>query len=227
MSLTAISFCISSVDEVLESTTGMAVLEVIYKITHSYAAVCLLGTLLIILSFFGTVTVVAAASRQCWAFARDRGFPHSDWIMRIKWDIPLNALLVCMVLSVLIASINFGSEVALGAIVSVSNAALIFSYIISVGCLRLKRWRGERLPSRRFDLGRWGGPVNDITLVFLIVSFVFSFFPQAPSVGDPDWAANFNWAFPMFLATCVFAFIYYRCGGKESYIAPVRWVKNE
>lgn len=36
----------------------------------SYAATCVLGTLLIVLYFVGTCNVIAAASRQCWAFAR-------------------------------------------------------------------------------------------------------------------------------------------------------------
>lgn len=63
-------FCITSVDDVLNSATGVPILDVVYKVTNSYAATCVLGTLLVILTFFSTVTVIAAASRQCWAFAR-------------------------------------------------------------------------------------------------------------------------------------------------------------
>ena len=129
--------------------------------------------------------------------------------------------------SLILSAINFGSPTALNAILSVSNAALLFSYIISVGCLRLKRFRGEPLLPRRWSLGKWGGPINDITLAFLTVAFIFSFFPEYPSVGDPAWAEDFNWAIIIFTATCVLALAYYMLGGRRKYVAPVSLVKNE
>jgi len=137
----------------------------------------ILGNLLVVLTFFSTVTVIATSSRQCWAFARDGGFPFSAWISKVGTShvVPINALLVCFSVSIILAAINFGSDVALNAIISVSNAALIFSYIISVGCIRLKRLRGQQLLARRWSLGKYGGIMNDITLVFLSISLVFSF----------------------------------------------------
>ena len=68
---------------------------------------------------------------------------------------------------------------------------------------------------------------HDITLAFLVIAFVFSFFPEAPSVGDPQWAADFNWAIVIFAATCSLAMAYYFLGGREKYIAPVELVKQE
>jgi len=129
--------------------------------------------------------------------------------------------------SLILSAINFSSDTAFEAILSVSNAALIFSYIISVGCVRLKRLRGEPLLPRRWSLGEWGGPINDITLAFLMVAFVFSFFPSSPSVGDPHWAKNFNWAIVIFAATCLLAFVYYVLGGRRRYVAPVSLVKED
>lgn len=135
--------------------------------------------------------------------------------------------MVCLGVSVVISVINFGSDTAFNAVVGVSNAALGFSYIISVGCIRLKRLRGEPLLPARWSLGKWGGLINDITLAFLAVIFVFSFFPSAPSVGDPDWANNFNYAIIIFSAACLLAVAYYVLGGGRKYIAPVALVKQE
>ena len=73
--------------------------------------------------------------------------------MRVKHQQPLNAIYVCAAVSAILSAINFGSDVALNAILSVSNAALVFSYIISIGCIMLKRIRGEFLLPRRWDLG--------------------------------------------------------------------------
>jgi amino acid transporter len=136
-------------------------------------------------------------------------------------------LLLCLAVSLGLSAINFGSDLAFNAILSVSNAALLFSYIISVGCLRLKRWRGESLLPRRWSLGRWGAPINDISLAFLMVGFVFSFFPLAPLVGDSAWAADMNWAIVIFAATIILASGYYWAGGRRKYIAPVSLVKQD
>nr|POF12877.1 hypothetical protein CFP56_10027 [Quercus suber] len=139
----------------------------------------------------------------------------------------MNALLVCLLVSLALSAINFGSPTALNAILSLSNAALLFSYIISVGCIRLKRLRGEPLLPARWSLGRYGGLINDITLLALLLGFVFSFFPESPSLPDPAWAADFNWASVMFAATCAFAGLYYVVAGRERYVAPVAFVKSE
>lgn len=136
-------------------------------------------------------------------------------------------LLVCLGVSLVISAINFGSDVAFNAVVGVSNAALCFSYIVSVGCLRIKRFRDETLLPARWSLGRWGALINDISLVFLIVIFIFSFFPTDPSRGDPDWVAKFNWAIVLFGATCLLASGYYAVKGRHTYVAPVSLVKMD
>lgn len=104
---------------------------------------------------------------------------------------------------------------------SVSNSALLISYIICIGCVRLKRWRNEPLLPRSFDLGRWGGPINDASLAFLVVGFVFSFFPTDVKPDAPDM----NWAIVIFVGTGLCAGIYYHLGGREKYISPRTIVK--
>ncbi|TKA82591.1 hypothetical protein B0A55_01374 [Friedmanniomyces simplex] len=201
-------FCITDLDALLNSDSNYPIIQVLFNATASYAGTIFLGSVLLVLLFFSTVTTVASASRQTWAFSRD-------------------CLLVCLGVSLILSAINFGSQTALNAVLSVSNAALIFSYIVSIGCVRLKRLRGEPLLPRRWSLGKWGAPLNDITLVSLFIGFVFSFFPASPSLGDPAWAADFNWAIVIFSATCLLALVYYICGGSRRYVAPVALVKQE
>ncbi|KAK1064565.1 hypothetical protein LTR74_008567 [Friedmanniomyces endolithicus] len=200
-------FCITDLEALLSDGSQYPIIQVLFNATSLYAGTIILGSVLLVLLFFSTVTTVASASRQTWAFSRDCGFPFSEWIRYVPpaWEIPLNALLVCLGVSLILSAINFGSSTALNAVLSVSNAALIFSYIISVGCVRLKRLRGEPLLPRRWSLGKWGAPLNDITLAFLLVAFVFSFFPTAPAVGNPAWASQFNW---FVLLAMVFGFIF-------------------
>ena len=134
---------------------------------------------------------------------------------------------MCLGVSLVISVINFGSDTAFNAVVGVSNAALGFSYIISIGCVRLKRLRGEPLLPRRWSLGKWGGPINDISLAFLFVIFVFSFFPTLPLVNDPNWANDMNYAIIIFAAACLLALVYSVLGGRRRYVAPVSLIKSE
>jgi choline transport protein len=87
------SFCITDLEAVLGGG-DFPIIEIIHHATGSYAATCVLGGLLVLLLFFSTVTTVASASRQLWAFSRDRGFPFSSWICHVRpeWEIPANAV---------------------------------------------------------------------------------------------------------------------------------------
>lgn len=149
--------------------------------------------------------------------------PCYDVQVRPGWDIPINALIVVLGLSLLITTLNFGSDVALNAIVSLSNAALIFSYVASIGCIRLKRWRRQPLLPRRWTLGPFGAPINDAALVFLLVSFVMSFFPVSPLPSVQDM----NWAVLMFGVVIIAATINYYVSARHHYIAPVVLVKHD
>ncbi|GAB7350015.1 hypothetical protein MBLNU459_g0689t1 [Dothideomycetes sp. NU459] len=222
-----ITFCFAvgdSLDDVLNSATGIPIIQLLYNVTGSNAGTVVMGTVLIILSYFSAITTIASSSRQTWAFARDMGFPASRWLSYVKpgWDIPLNSLLLCFGISMVLAAINFGSDVALDAIISVSNAALIFSYIVCIGCVRLKRWRGQALLPRAFSLGRWGSLINDAALAYLLVGFVFSFFPTDVNPDAPDM----NWAIVVFAGVGILAGIYYVAGGSKKYISPGSIVKN-
>ncbi|KAI2487155.1 Amino acid transporter [Pyrenophora tritici-repentis] len=217
--------CGGASEGVIASMTGQPVLQAVYDATGSITGTEVMGALLIILVFFASVSVTAASSRQIWSFARDRGLPFSPWIEQVpaNKDTPVNALLVCLGLALAITCINFGSDVALKAIVSMSNVALILSYIISIGCVRAKRLRGEPLLCRRWSLGKFGGVVNDLALGFLFVSFLFSFFPMIPN----PTAIDMNWVSVMFGALVIFATVNYFVSARKSYTAPVSLVKKD
>ena len=112
---------------------------------------------------------------------------------------------------------------ALNAVISLSNAALLFSYIVSIGAIRLKRLRGGELLQRRWSLGKWGALINDVALAFLVLSFVLSFFPETSLPG----AEGMNWAVVIFAFVVVAAGGNYWVGARRVYIAPVSLVKRE
>jgi choline transport protein len=109
--------------------------------------------------------------------ANDRGK------VRPGWDIPLNALLVTLIYTILLSLVIIGSTVAFNILLSLVFAGVFASYIIAIGCLIHRRLFGKPLPRSRFSLGRAGLAINIIAMCFLSVSWVMLFFPAAP---DPD-----------------------------------------
>ena len=109
-------------------------------------------------------------------------------------NIPLNAVLVSLAISILMSLINIGSTVALNAIETIIISALMSSYMITIGCVLLKRIKGEPLPARRWSLGRYGMAINIASMLFLCPLFVFAFFP----LSTPVVASTMNWNCTMF-----------------------------
>ena len=138
------------------------------------------------------------------------------------WNIPLNAVLVSLVITICLSMINIGSTVAFNAIASLGVASLLSSYIISFSCLILKRYKGEALPHARWSLGKHGMWINIVSVMFLSLLFVMSFFPLA----TPVELTTMNWNVLIYCSAIIFAIGFYLVRGKNVYAGPVVLVKQ-
>jgi len=86
----------------------------------------------------------------------------------------------------------------------------------------IRRFRGP-LPPRRWSLGRYGLFVNMGAVAFLLVVWIFVFFPLSPVVT----AETMNWSILMFGFTMLFAVVYYLLVGKKTYKSPVDLIKRD
>ncbi|GAT24587.1 GABA permease [Aspergillus luchuensis] len=223
--MVTLCFTLGDVDEVLDSATGYPFIQVFFNATKSYAATNAMTAIVTMSLIASVITEVATASRQLWSFARDGGVPLASFFGHVNpnWNIPLNAVLVSLVLTMLLSLINIGSTVALDALITLTVGALLNSYIVTVSCVAWKRIRGEPLPPHRWSLGRWGLWVNLGALAFLIPEFVFVMFPLYSTV-DPE---NMNWSSLMYGGMLIFSIIYYALYGRKTYVPPVALVKRE
>lgn len=114
------------------------------------SVVCALG-------ICGNLSVLAAGSRQAWAFARDDGLPFSGWLRKITTigtPIPLNAIIISLFITVILSLLNLGSATAFNSIVGLLSGSGGVSYTISIGCVLWRRMSGQPLPSSPFTLGK-------------------------------------------------------------------------
>ncbi|RMZ88889.1 hypothetical protein DV736_g3889, partial [Chaetothyriales sp. CBS 134916] len=116
-----------------------------------------------------------------------------------------------------------GSYTAFNAFNSLGTVSILFSYTITIGCLIWRRIFGKPLPSRRWSLGRWGLPINIISLCFTTPMLFFYVWP----LYHPVTAQNMNWSSAMFFGVLIIAAIYYIFKGRHDYVGPVMHVKRQ
>ena len=193
--------------------------------TGSLAATNSFAAIIIVILICAVIAEIATASRQVWAFSRDNGFPFSKFLSTVnpRHPIPMNAIIVSFVFGVIISLVNLGSSVALNAIISLTISALLGSYILSIGCLLSKRFRGEEMPKARWSLGKAGLWVNLAAMAFLLPFFIFCFFPIAKGPSPQ----TMNWDSVMFGGIMVLATVWYVVRGRKIYTPPVRLVKRD
>jgi choline transport protein len=135
----------------------------------------------------------------------------------------LNSIIVSFIVSCLLSLINIGSTIALENITSLSLVAILSSYIVSIGCIMLKRWRNAPLLPSKFSLGRtFGLLLNGASLLFLMLVFVLSFFP-----GDVNpTPAEMNWTILIYGVVMIAALGHYYFKGRHVYDGPVEYVRK-
>ncbi len=167
---------------------------------------------------------MAGSSRQLFSFARDKGVPFHTWVARVPvgYDVPVNSILVSAMFACIFECINIGSSIAFNIIMSIGTVALVTSYMTSVGSVTYRRIRGLPLLPSKFSLGRFGLPVNVLSLLFCLIIYVFAFFPPIP---NPP-AAAMNWAIAVYGGMLLLAFTYYMLWARREYVGPVAYVRK-
>lgn len=171
------------------------------------------------------MTYLAAVTRDIWAFARDQGFPFSDYLSHVdrKRRIPVRATVLTSITSICLSFIYIGSPVAFYAITSLLTVALLQCYSLSIGCLLWRRiTHPETLPPAKFSLGRWGIPINAAAVAYALWCFFWAFWPTY----NPVKADTFNWASVLFGATLIGATVHYFVTARKRYVGPVALIEG-
>lgn len=211
---------LGNVDDLLDSATGQPWVALIQRITESQAATIVFLVLMIIMYFFCAVNAVTTSSRQIWSFSRDKGLPFHKFLSKVrpKSGVPMNAVVVTMVITCLVALIIIGSTLAFNIILSISAAALLSSYVVVISCMLWRKLRGEPLPKARFRMPHaLGIAVNITAILFSVTAAFFLFWPAAPN----PTPASMNWVSLIYGAAVIFATFWYLIRGRYEYEGPV------
>jgi choline transport protein len=79
-----ILYTIGDYNTVLNSPTGLPIIQLVYQATKSRAATNTLVSFILIIYTVGNFSIIASVSRLIWAFARDKGLPYSDYFAYVS-----------------------------------------------------------------------------------------------------------------------------------------------
>ena len=233
----ALLFCIGDIDTALNTPTHFPFIEIFYQAVQNLTGAALMTSIVITLALCATVGIVATASRQLWAFSRDRAVPGWEHIQRVnsKSAIPVLAVFLTITLACLLALIVLGSSTAFNDIVSLSVVGLFGSYFLVAVLLLWRRLRGDiklypsshdmltNVPGAELTWGPWRIPgifgiiTNCFAVVYLIIIFFFSLWPP---MNHPT-ASTMNYSVLMLGATMLFSVFYYFIRARKVYTGPV------
>jgi choline transport protein len=213
-------FATGPLDELLATSTGFPYMQIFYSSTGGSAVGATLLSLTITLTAIAAVVAgIASTSRTLWAFARDAATPWHAAIGRVDGAhaVPTMAIVVVTVLQVLLGFIYLGNSTAFNAILAMAVIGMYMSYLLPVVYMLLGR---SRLAPADYGPFRLGGPLgivcNVVSVIWLVVSIIFSTFPSA----IPVTAANMNYSSVVMVGWTVFGAIYYLVWGWKEFRVP-------
>ncbi|KAE9581547.1 hypothetical protein CGMCC3_g2470 [Colletotrichum fructicola] len=157
-------FVLPDIQQLLAVSAGQPVPTIIKSAVGSPGGAFALLMPLVILGIICGIGCSTASSRCTWAFARDGAIPGSRWWKQIHptLEVPLNAMMACMAVEILLGFIYFGSPVAFSAFSGVGVICLTCSYATPIAISLATRRKS--LKTAAFNLGRMGYFCNIVSI---------------------------------------------------------------
>ena len=133
--------------------------------------------------------------------------------------------MVSVSISLLLSLINIGSTVAFNSLVSLGSGTLMISYIVCISCFVSRRFSAEPMLPTKFDLGKFGMPINIVAICYLALVFIVAFFPAVPI--PLLTVQSMNWSSLIFVAVLIWSMVYYFVWSRHVYQGPVQTVRKE
>ncbi|KAL1856599.1 hypothetical protein Plec18170_003568 [Paecilomyces lecythidis] len=162
--------------------------------TDSPIAGLILLLLIVGIMFFACIGAMATASRCAYALARDKAIPGYKYWKRVdsRFEIPLLALILSVVVIGLLGLIYLGSSAAFNAFTSATAICLSAAFVSPVVISVIQGRRNLALSA--YTLGRFGWLVNVVSIIWVAFSIVLFCMP----VSLPVTMGNMNYASVVF-----------------------------
>ncbi|KYK56333.1 amino acid permease [Drechmeria coniospora] len=209
-------FVLPNIQYLIGLASGQPVPAIIVDAVGSAGGAFGLLVPLMVLALLCGIGCTTASSRCTWAFARDGAIPGSKWWMKVnhKLDVPLNAMLLCAVVEVILGLIYFGSTAAFNAFSGVGVICLTAAYAVPIA-ISLVSGR-KQVRTGQFYLGPIGVFCNIVAIGWSLLALPLFCMPTSPTVTP----ATVNYAPAVFVAAMLISGLWYWAWGHKNYAGP-------
>ncbi|EEH08977.1 amino acid permease [Histoplasma capsulatum G186AR] len=185
-------FCLSDLDKILDSPTGLPAAQIFLN-AGGRTGGTIMFSFSILVQFFTGCSAMLADTRMTYAFARDDALPFSEFFAKVNpyTLTPVNAVWFVVFFSICLNCIAIGSTQTATAIFNITAPALDLSYIAVILAHQLYKNK-VRFIEGPFTLGKWGTPLNMISIAWVLFISVVLFFPPT----RPITAENMKYTGP-------------------------------
>lgn len=217
-------FCTVDQAALLTPVGGQPIIQ-LFRDSFESTALTITATLCIIISFaVANWAALTSWSRLYWSFSRDGGLPFSSFTAKLSKHeaIPVNALLVCTVLNLLIGLLQLGASTALNALLGGASLCGKSSWAL---CFAMLFWRGRDSlrQDRWLNLGKLGLPIDIIAFTWSIWVCVWLSFP----LYIPVTPRSMNYASVVFAGICAISAGYYFLVYSKKKVLPAMLHRHE
>ncbi|KAL4882162.1 amino acid/polyamine transporter I [Aspergillus karnatakaensis] len=232
----ALLFCLTDLEGALVSPTGFPYMEVFRAGTGSVGGAAAMSAIIITVCLTSTTGMMAATSRQFWAFSRDRGVPGWRIWSQVSptTSIPTYAVMLTTFIAALLALIPIGSAVAFNQLCAMSTSGLYMSYILVAGLLLWRRLEGSihltadadetvntigsKLVWGPFRVpGALGVVINIFAIIYSLIAMFFSFWPTVSVVT----VETMNFSIVGTVGVIFLSIVYYFVRARHVYTGPI------
>ncbi|CAO3626108.1 unnamed protein product [Mucor hiemalis] len=211
VTILVVLFSIQNMEEIIESPMPLATFLI--QATRNPQLTAFLLFILLVAQFAGVCNAMTSLSHFIFALARDNCLPFAKHLSTLshKNHVPQIALIVQLVVCILLILPAFGSTIYWQAVMSASIICVNVSYGIPFLCRLI--WVRNDMPKGPFDLGRFGLPLNLISVVWITFFSVILCIPPF----SPITPENFNWSPVMIGGVMIFSLLFWLVSGRFNY----------
>ncbi|KAJ5751650.1 hypothetical protein N7520_008567 [Penicillium odoratum] len=209
-------FCLTDFEGILHTPTGLPAAQIIFN-AGGRTGGTVMWSFAILVQFFTGCSAMLADTRMAYAFARDNALPFSKFFAKVnpQTHTPVNAVWFVVIFSIALNCIAIGSTETATAIFSVTAPALDLSYVSVILAHQIYKSR-VKFVEGPFTLGRWGAPINYVSVIWVLFISTILFFPTQ----IPVTRANMNYAICVAAFIAIFALAWWWVDARGKYTGP-------
>lgn len=182
-----LAFCMGQDLEVLMNSSLGQPMAQIFLNSLGQKGTLVMWSFIILVQYMMGSSMMLAASRQSFAFARDGALPFSGVLYRINkfTKTPVNTVWFCAAGSISLGALVFAGTQAINAVFSISITAQYVAFSIPIAVRWIWRKENGWTPGV-FSLGPWSGFCAFVSVGWMALTSIVFFFPTTKHTGASD-----------------------------------------